>query len=189
MKFHSTSLPGVWLIELEPRTDERGYLARTYCETEFAAHGLNTRWVQSTTTLTQGRGTLRGLHYQAAPRGEAKLIRCLSGGILDVLLDVRSDSPTFGRWESFELDDRKLCELYVPVGFAHGFQCLTDSCSLLYNMSEFYVPELSRGIRWNDPDAKIIWSLGEPRLSQRDAVLPLLAELRKAPDGEGNPTL
>lgn len=178
MKFHSTSLPGVWLIELEPRKDERGYLARTYCEKEFVEHGLNTRWVQCNSTLTRKRGMLRGLHYQAEPRGEIKLIRCLSGVIFDVVLDVRPGLPTFGQWESFELSEERQSQLYVPAGFAHGFQCLTESCSLLYHMSEFYVPELSRGVRWSDPDANIVWAIANPQLSPRDACLPLLADLR-----------
>ena len=177
MKFSRTSLDGVWLIELELRGDERGFLARTFCEKEFAAHGLNTRWPQCNLTLTKHRGMIRGMHFQAEPKPEIKLIRCQTGAVFDVLVDVRRGSPTFGRWESFELTSQNRRMLYVAGGFAHGFQCLTDGCGLFYQMSESYVPELARGFRWNDPTAKIAWPLPNPTLSGRDRNLPLLAAL------------
>ena len=178
MKFSKTSLPGVWLVELELREDERGFLARTFCENEFADHGLNTRWPQCNLTLTKKRGMLRGMHFQAEPKPEIKLIRCAVGAIFDVLVDVRRDSPTFGRWEGFELTDENRRTLYVPGGIAHGFQCLTDNSEVFYQMSEFYFPELARGIRWNDPRVGIQWPLPDPVLSERDRKLPLLEEAK-----------
>jgi dTDP-4-dehydrorhamnose 3,5-epimerase len=177
VKFHQTSLPGLWLIELDMREDERGFLARTYCENEFAEHALNTRWPQCNLTLTKKRGMIRGMHFQAEPKPEIKLIRCSAGAIFDVLVDVRRDSPTFGRWEGFELNAQNRRTLYVPGGFAHGFQCLTDNCEVFYQMSEFYFPELARGLRWNDPQVGIKWPLPNPILSERDKALPLLVDI------------
>jgi dTDP-4-dehydrorhamnose 3,5-epimerase len=177
MKFSPTTLPGLWVIDLELRQDERGFLARTYCENEFAEHGLNTRWPQCNLTLTKKRGMIRGMHFQADPKPEIKLIRCLAGTIFDVLVDVRPNSPTYGRWESFELTAENHRTLYVPGGFANGFQCLSDNCEVFYQMSEFYFPELARGLRWNDPKVGIKWPLRDPVLSERDKNLPLLQSL------------
>lgn len=177
MKFSRTTLDGLWVIELELREDERGFLARTFCENEFAAHGLNTRWPQCNLTHTKNRGMIRGMHFQADPKPEIKLIRCSAGAVFDVLVDVRRESPAFGRWEGFELSAANRRMLYVPVGFAHGFQCLTDGCELFYMMSEFYVPELARGIRWNDPAVNIEWPIADATLSERDKNLPLLSSL------------
>ncbi len=174
MKFSPARLAGVWIIDLEPQADERGFFARTYCEREFGARALNTVWRQGNLTRTQRRGTVRGLHYQAEPRPEIKLIRCAAGAVFDVVVDVRPGSPDFGRWEAFELTGRTPRQLYVPAGFAHGFQCLTDSCEMVYQMSEFYVPELARGVRWNDPALGIPWPLADAILSERDRHLPLL---------------
>ena len=177
MKFSPTSLPGVWLIELEQREDPRGFLARTYCDREFNTQGLNTQWPQCNLTLTRERGTIRGMHFQADPKPEIKLIRCAAGAIFDVLVDVRHGSPTFGRWEAFELSAANRRQLYAPGGLAHGFQCLTDGCEVFYMMSESYVPELARGVRWNDPAVNICWPIADPILSDRDRNLPLLADL------------
>lgn len=177
MKFTRTDLPGVWLIDLELHEDERGFLARTYCESEFSQRGLNTHWPQSNLTLTRRKGTIRGMHYQAEPRPEIKLIRCAAGAIYDVLLDVRRDSPAFGKWQGFELSGQNRQMLYVPGGIAHGFQCLADNCEVFYQMSEFYVPELARGIRWDDPQVGIRWHLPEREISERDRNLPLLSSL------------
>ena len=176
MKFLTTSLPGVWIIDLEVREDERGFFTRTYCEREFAARGFNTHWPQCNLTLTRKRGMLRGLHYQAEPKFEAKLIHCTAGAIWDVLVDVRPGSPTFRKWEAFELRAPDHRQLYAPVGYAHGFQCLTDDCQIYYQMSELYVPELARGVRWNDPSLNIAWPLSAPVVSPRDATLPILSE-------------
>src|SRR4051812_16916621 len=124
MLFKQSSLSGLWVIELELWVDERGFLTRTYCENEFTANGLNTRWPQCNLTLTKKRGMVRGMHFQAEPKPETKLIRCSRGAIFDVLVDVRPDSPTVGKWEGFELTAENHRTLYVPGGFAHGFQCL-----------------------------------------------------------------
>jgi dTDP-4-dehydrorhamnose 3,5-epimerase len=177
MKFTPGTLPGIWVVELEPRADERGFLARTYCEQEFAAQGLNTHWPQCNLTLTKKRGMVRGMHYQAEPKPEIKLIRCSAGAVHDVVVDVRRASKTFGKWESFELTAENRKMLYVPAGFAHGFQCLADNCELFYQMSESYYPELARGLRWDDPQVGIRWPLGDATLSERDRNLPLLAAL------------
>lgn len=172
MKFHPTQLAGVRLIELEARTDPRGFFARTFCEREFGDHGLNTRWPQANLTQTLRRGMVRGLHWQAAPKPEIKLIRCSAGAIWDVVVDVRPDSPTFGRWESFNLTSDALWQLYVPAGFAHGFQCLADGSEVSYLMSDSYAPELARGVRWNDPTLAIPWPIIDATVSERDAGLP-----------------
>ncbi len=177
MKFAPTTLPGVWIIDLEPKEDERGFLARTFCENEFAEHGLHARWPQCNLTLTRKRGTIRGMHYQAEPKPEIKLIRCSAGAVYDVLVDVRRDSPAFGKWESFELTAMNRRTLYVPGGIAHGFQCLAENSELFYQMSEFYYPELARGVRWSDPAVGIKWPLGDPLVSERDRNLPLLADV------------
>jgi dTDP-4-dehydrorhamnose 3,5-epimerase len=177
MKFHPTSLAGLWSIELEPRGDERGFLARTYCAREFGAAGLNTAWPQCNLTLTRQQGAVRGMHYQAEPQPEIKLIRCAAGAIFDVLVDVRPASPTFGRWEGFELAARNHRQLYVPGGFAHGFQCLTPDCEVFYQMSAEYVPALARGLRHDDPQVAIRWPLPIAQVSERDASLPFLREL------------
>lgn len=176
MKFTQVTIPGVWVIDVEPREDARGFLARTYCEQEFAAHGLNTHWPQCNITLTKHRGTIRGLHFQADPRPEIKLIRCAVGAIWDVLVDVRRNSATFGKWEAFDLTGQNRRSLYVPGGVAHGFQCLQDNSEVFYQMSELYFPELARGVRWDDPQIGIRWPLPNPVLSDRDRALPLLAD-------------
>jgi len=178
MKFSPTTLAGLWLIDLELREDERGFLARTYCENEFSQHALNTRWPQCNLTLTKKRGSIRGMHFQAEPKPEIKLIRCAAGRIFDVLVDVRAGSPTFGKWEGFELSGENRRQLYVPGGFAHGFQCMTDNCEVFYQMSEFYIPELARGLRWDDPAVGIRWPLAEAFVSERDRGLPALVALK-----------
>jgi dTDP-4-dehydrorhamnose 3,5-epimerase len=165
-------------VEMEPRCDERGFFARSYCEKEFADHGLNTAWPQCNVTLTRQRGMLRGLHFQADLKPEIKLVRCDVGRIFDVVVDVRRDSPTFGKWEGFELKGDEFKMLYIPAGFAHGFQCLEDNCRLFYQMSEFYFADLARGLRWNDPATGVRWPIGDPVLSDRDRVLPSLSDLR-----------
>ena len=177
MRFFGTTLAGLWRIELELREDERGFLARTFCGQEFAEHGLKTCWPQCNLTLTKKRGMIRGMHFQTEPKPETKLIRCSAGAVYDVLVDVRRSSPTFGQWEAFDLSGENRRMIYVPGGFAHGFQCLTDNCELFYQMSESYCPELARGLRWNDPTVNIRWPIAQPILSERDRLLPLLAAL------------
>lgn len=177
MKFEATHLEGVWLVEPEPRNDPRGFLARTYCEREFAAQRLNVRWVQQNHTSTRIRGSVRGMHWQAEPSPEIKLVRCVEGAVYDVVVDIRKESPTFGRWQGFELSARNMRALYIPGGYAHGFQCLDDACQLLYAMSEFYVADLARGVRCDDPEIGITWPHPVSNLSPRDASLPRLGEL------------
>jgi dTDP-4-dehydrorhamnose 3,5-epimerase len=179
MKFTETDLAGVWMIDLEPIEDERGFFARTYCEREFAAYGLNTRWPQSNLSKTLRAGMLRGLHFQAEPLPEIKLIRCAAGAIHDVLVDVRPESPSYGQWQAFELTGENRTLLYVPGGYAHGFQSLTDNTEVFYQMSTFYVADLARGIRWDDPDLAIRWPIPNPFLSERDRSLPTLNEAER----------
>lgn len=176
MNFHPSSIPGVWLMELQPRNDERGWFVRTYCEEAFARHGLKIHWPQANTTRTHARGAIRGMHWQAEPRPEAKLLRCSRGTVWDVVVDVRPDSPTFGRWASFELSEHRPAQLYIPEGCAHGFQCLSEDVELNYLMSAPYCPDLARGFRWNDPDVGIPWPLPVSVISERDRSLPWWTE-------------
>lgn len=177
MKFAPTELDGVWIVDLVPRSDERGSFARTYCAEEFAAHGLHTVWPQANVARNTHRGTLRGLHYQSDPQPEIKLVRCTAGAIFDVVVDLRRDSPTFGCWLGVELSASTGRALYIPAGFAHGFQTLTDAADVSYLMGASYVPELARGLRWDDPAVSVRWPLPHPILSGRDRALPLLAEI------------
>ena len=165
------------MIDLELRTDERGFFARTYCDEEFADHGLNTAWPQANTSFTQRRGLIRGLHFQADPAPEIKVVRCTAGAIFDVAVDVRPSSPTFRQWEAFELTQQNRRGLYIPAGFAHGFQCLVDACEVSYLMSDRYVADLARGVRWNDPAIGIDWPIAESSVSARDAHLPHLEDI------------
>jgi dTDP-4-dehydrorhamnose 3,5-epimerase len=172
MKLTETTLIGAFLIDLEPRPDARGFFARTWCEHEFAELGLHIRWVQCNISFNRERGTLRGMHYQAAPYAEAKLIRCTMGAIYDVIIDLRPDSSTFKRWVAAELtaDNRRL--LYVPEGFGHGFQTLVDGTEVFYQMSQVYAPDYGRGIRWDDPAFEISWPVEKPIISERDRGFP-----------------
>ena len=176
MIFQATALAGVWIVEPEPATDERGFFARTWCRQEFAARGLNPGLAQCSVSWNEARGTLRGMHYQAAPHAEAKLVRCTRGAIHDVALDVRRGSPTFGRWIAAELtaDNRRM--LYVPAGVAHGFQTLADGSEVFYQISEFHHPESARGVRWDDRRCAIVWPVRPVIVSPRDAALPALGE-------------
>ena len=177
MRFVATELEGVWRVEAEPIRDERGGFMRLYCEREFGAHGLNTCWPQWNLSCNTRRGTLRGLHFQVAPSPETKLVQCVRGRIFDVVVDVRRDRASFGRWQGFELIAETPVALYIPAGFAHGFQCVADDTDVLYHMSEFYAPELTRGVRWDDPELAITWPVPTTIQSPRDAALPLLSEL------------
>lgn len=169
-----TSLQGVFRIELKSLQDERGFFARTFCAREFAAAGLNANVAQGNITVSARRGTLRGLHFQRPPYAEAKLVRCVQGAIYDVVVDIRRESATFGRWEAFQLNAENFLSLYIAEGFAHGFQTLTANTQVLYNMSEFYHPEMGGGIRWNDPALAIAWPIPDPVISAKDAAWPSL---------------
>ena len=168
MIFKETNLKGAFIIEPEIMSDERGFFARTWCASEFQENGILERFVQSNISFNKHAGTLRGMHYQAEPYGEAKLVRCTAGSLYDVVIDIRPESETFLQWFSVELtaDNRK--QLYIPKGLAHGFQTLSDNTEVLYQMGEFYKPEYARGIRWNDPQFNIIWPLENPIISKRD---------------------
>jgi len=174
--FKETKLKGAFIIEPERIEDERGFFARTFCQKEFEAHGLNPNLVQCSVSFNKKKGTLRGMHYQVGPHQEAKLVRCTMGAIYDVILDLRPDSPTFKQWVSVELtaENRKL--VYVPEGMAHGFQTLEQDTELFYQMSEFYHHQSTSGIRWDDPLFGIRWPLAESYTSPRDrAFLPFKA--------------
>ena len=172
MKFEETSLPGAWLISLEPIGDSRGFFSRTFCEREFAEHGLETRFVQHSASLSREKGTLRGMHFQRDPHGEVKIVTCIKGAILDVIVDLRPDSSTFKKWAGFELTEENRNRLYIPKGFAHGFQTLTDDVELAYLISAFYEPSASTGVRYNDPAFGIEWPLPVTVMSDKDKVWP-----------------
>ena len=172
MKILPTSLGGAFRIELDRISDDRGFLARTWCSRDAAEHGMNPFVAQCNVSLNHHRGTLRGMHFQVAPHAEAKLVRCTRGALADVILDLRPGSPTFKKWETFELNERNGTALYVPEGFAHGFQTLVDDTEVHYQMSEFYVAECQSGVRWNDPAFGIVWPIANPILSAKDAAYP-----------------
>jgi dTDP-4-dehydrorhamnose 3,5-epimerase len=174
LKFESTPLAGAMLIEIEPVEDERGFFARSFCQQEFRRHGLDPAIVQCNVSWNRRRGTLRGLHYQAAPHEEVKIVRCTRGVIWDVIVDLRETSPTRFKWLGVELTGQSHRALYVPKGFAHGFQTLADDTEVFYQMSESYRAELARGVRWNDPKLVIDWPLPDPILSERDRGYDLL---------------
>jgi dTDP-4-dehydrorhamnose 3,5-epimerase len=168
MTFSETKLLGVFEIRLEPHADERGFFARSWCQREFERYGLNPATVQCNVSFNERKGTLRGMHYQAAPHPEAKLVRCTQGAIYDVVLDLRPQSPAFKKWVGVELTAANRRMIYVPEGFAHGFLTLEDRTEVFYQMSEFYYPELSRGVRWDDPAFQIDWPSRPEAISDRD---------------------
>ena len=164
MQFVETELPGAFLVKPQPHLDERGLFARTWCELEFAEHGIRMSVRQCNISVNRRRGTLRGLHYQAAPYHEAKTVTCVRGAIHDVIVDLRSTSPTFKRYVAVELTAENRHMLYIPPGLAHGYQTLMDDSEVYYQMSELYVPEMARGVRWNDPAFGIAWPPVEQRI-------------------------
>ena len=173
MIFTEGKLHGVWIVDVDKRPDERGFFGRTWDRDEFAARGLASDLVQCSVSFNARRGTLRGMHWQAAPHEEVKLVRCTRGAIYDVLLDMRADSPTFKQWMSVELTQENLRALYVPPGVAHGFQTFSDHTEVYYQMAGTYHPESARGVRWDDPAFAIEWPAMRSRvMSQRDATFP-----------------
>ena len=168
MIFEPTALPGAVVVNIDRHSDERGFFARTWCEKEFEEHGLNPRLVQCNASFNHKKGTLRGMHYQDQPFPEAKIVRCTQGAIYDVVLDLRPDSPTFKNWVSVVLTAEKRNMVYVPEGCAHGFLTLEDRAEVFYQMSEFYHPELARGVRWDDPAFQIVWPGKVEVISERD---------------------
>ena len=172
MKFTPTTLAGVMQIELERIEDERGFFARAFDETLLKEHGCPLHIVQSNINFNARAGTLRGLHYQAAPHAETKLVRVVAGAIYDVVLDMRPDSPSYKKWGSFELSAENSRALYIPEGCAHGFQTLKDSTEVFYEMGAYYNPEAARGIRFDDPAFGITWPLPVSVISERDKTHP-----------------
>ena len=172
MIFTETELNCAFLIELEPFEDERGFFALSWSEKEFAARGLDSRFVECNVSFNHKKGTLRGMHYQESPHGQGKLVRCTMGAVFDVMIDLRPSSPTFKRWQAFELTAKNHLALYVPVDFAHGFQTLDENSEIIYQMTTPYVPGSGRGLRWNDPAFGIDWPLGNPILNDRDKTYP-----------------
>ena len=171
MKFKELNIPGVFTISLEPFTDHRGSFARTFCAEEFAAHKLETNFVQMNHSKTTKEGTIRGMHYQCAPYAEVKLVRCIRGSVLDVVIDLRKDSSSWGQHIAVELSDLNELTLYIPRGFAHGFQTLSDNVELLYQHSSFYHPEAESGIHYADPRFNIQWPLPVSSISKKDKLL------------------
>ena len=177
MIFTELAVAGAYLIDLEPRSDDRGFFARAFCAHEFAEHGLKDTFVQANLSHNPHRGTLRGMHYQRAPHAEVKLVRCTRGALFDVVVDLRPDSPTYGRWAGAELSADNHRTLYVPEGCAHGFETLVDDTEAFYLVSAFYAPGAEGGMRWDDPQIAIDWPIAPPVLiSPKDAEAPLFKE-------------
>jgi dTDP-4-dehydrorhamnose 3,5-epimerase len=168
VKFVETPLGGAYMIDLEPFLDERGLFARTYCQNEIAKIGFHEQIVQINHSMTRKKGTIRGMHYQAPPACETKIIRCVDGKVFDVMVDIRKGSPTFMQWYGMELAKDNVRMVYIPEGFAHGFQTLTDNAELIYHHSEFYSPEYERGLRFDDPVLAINWPSPPTVISPRD---------------------
>ena len=174
MKFIETPLAGLYVVEIEPLNDDRGFFARSFCVRDFEAHGLMPTLVQCNISFNEKAGTLRGLHFQAFPHEEAKLVRCTQGAIYDVAIDIRPNSGTYLKWYAAELTSENRRMMFIPHGFAHGFQTLVDKSEVFYLMSEFYYPESARGLRWNDPTLGISWPIANQIISDKDRTYPLI---------------
>lgn len=180
MRFLETRLLGAWLIDIEPVGDQRGFFSRTFCVREFAAHGLETQFVQHSLSYSAARGTLRGMHFQLPPHGEVKIVECAKGAIFDVIIDIRPDSPSFGQWQGFDLTSENRRQLYIPAGFAHGFQTLSSDTEVRYLISAFYEPSAASGIRHDDPAFAISWPLPVTVISSKDREWPDFKNLVQA---------
>jgi dTDP-4-dehydrorhamnose 3,5-epimerase len=172
MRIEPTQLPGVMLVEIEPHSDQRGLFARTFDAAAFGAAGLTTSWPQCNISWNRERGTLRGMHFQGPPFEEPKLVRCTSGRVFDVAVDLRRDSPSFRRWIGVELACERRNALFIPAGCAHGFLTLEDDCEIFYMMGEVFTPEVASGVRWNDPAFNVSWPFEPVTMSERDAGWP-----------------
>ncbi len=174
MIFSETKLKGAFIVDIEPIEDARGFFARSWCQEEFKRHALNPRLEQCNISFNKKNGTLRGMHFQLSPHQEAKLVRCTKGNIYDVIIDMRLESETFREWIGIELsaDNRRM--LYVPEGFAHGYQTMEDDSEIFYQVSESYHPESERGVRWDDPLIGIAWPMAQPLISDKDRSWPRL---------------
>jgi dTDP-4-dehydrorhamnose 3,5-epimerase len=176
MRFETTALDGVWVVHPEPIHDDRGFFARTFCVNEFRVHGLETDFPQHSISCSLLKGTVRGMHFQREPHSEVKLVRCLSESIWDVVVDMRPRSPTFGHWRGFELSEENGLQLYIPRGFAHGFQTLSDNTRVNYLISEFHSPRAGGGVRYDDPAFGIKWPLPVSVISDKDLLWPAFAQ-------------
>ncbi len=177
MRFFKIQLDGAFIVESEPYRDERGSFFRSWCKNEFFQHGLPTKICQCNISTNRTKGTIRGLHFQKAPYQEAKFIRCTRGSIFDVMVDIRPDSPTFLQWAGYELSEKNYKALFIPEGFAHGYQTLVDNTEVFYQVNEFYHPEAACELRWDDPALGIEWPLDSISISEKDAQAPLSSEL------------
>ena len=177
MIIEALEFSGACRITLVPQPDDRGFFARRFCAETFARHGLETDFVQRSFSYNRHRGTLRGLHFQAAPHAETKLVRCTRGAAFDVIVDLRRESPTYGRWHAEELAAERLVMLYIPRGFAHGFQTLVDDTEVDYEITPGYAAEDARGVRYDDPRLGIPWPFPHPIVSDRDRLFPFLSEI------------
>lgn len=174
MIFHKTVLEGVYIVDIELKTDDRGYFARAFCKDEFQKQGLGFDIAQANRSFTKIKGTIRGMHFQKEPKAEDKIVLCVRGSVYDVVIDLRHNSPTYRKHLAIELSEDNKKMLYIPKGFAHGFQTLTDNCELFYFMSQYYASEYATGVRWNDPIFNIIWPLKNLTLSEQDKTWPKL---------------
>ncbi len=172
MRFLKTDLQDTRLIEIEPVGDDRGFFSRIFCTREFEAEGLETCFVQHSISFSATKGTLRGMHYQIHPHSEAKVVECVKGAVWDVIIDLRPSSPTYRQWQAFELNAKNRRQLYIPIGFAHGFQTLCDDAEVRYLISSFYEPSAARGVRHDDPAFSISWPLPISVISPRDLAWP-----------------
>jgi dTDP-4-dehydrorhamnose 3,5-epimerase len=172
MRFLETELRGAFILELEPRADERGFFARSFCQKEFESHGLKPMVAQCNTSFNHRKGTMRGMHYQLPPAAETKLVRCTRGAIIDVIVDLRPDSPTYLRHVAVELSEHNRRQLYVPEMFAHGYLAMNDGSEVAYQVGEFYTPGCERGIRYDDPALGINWPIPIEVISEKDASWP-----------------
>ena len=176
MKFKETKLKDLYIIKLEPFQDNRGFFSRVFCKNELKEIGLNKEIVQINQSLTKTKGTIRGMHFQYPPRTEVKIIKCVRGLIFDVAVDIRKNSPSFLQWHSEILSNENFKMLYIPEGFAHGFQALENNSEIIYFNSEFYSPECEGGIRYNDPKIKINWPMEPSEISKKDYNFKLIDE-------------
>ena len=169
MNFHPTFLEGIYEIDLEPRGDSRGWFSRFYCKREFEIINHTKDWVQMNHSFTEKKGTVRGMHFQIPPHDEIKLVRCIAGAVWDVVVDIRAASPTFLKWYGTEISAQNKKMIYIPEGFAHGFQTLADNCELIYAHTKYYHPEAEGGLNFRDPTLKIEWPLSITHISDRDS--------------------
>lgn len=173
MFFKETKLKDAYIVELDPKCDERGFFSRAWCKREFEEHNLNSNVVQCNVSYNKLRGTLRGMHYQLQPYAETKLVRCIKGALYDVIIDLRKNSETYGQWVGVELTEKNGKSIYVPEGFAHGYQTLTDDTYSFYQVTQYYTPNAESGIRWNDPSFNIEWIInGSLIMSDKDKSWP-----------------